>query len=266
MPKMSSGSASRCDSAPERLDDHIFFGMNLDEQQTAFRDAIWDESKRIVFSNSRSGTGKTTIAVATALLLCQYHRYDSVVYVMHSVGDAQGFLPGTISEKSSVWFEGLYQAIYAANEMPDKIISTESMAGRKDGTAYVTAITDSYLRGSNIGANERTVLIVDEAQNYDEHSLRKVLTRANEGTKVIVIGHDGQIDLKYKGDSAFVRCMEHFSAKNDSRVAFCPLAKNYRGFISSVADEPWQEVEHKREENRAGICVWKPVDPAIIEV
>lgn len=255
MAKASNHPAVTQAQAPERLDDHIFFGMRLDEQQTAFRDAIWDDSKRIVFSNSRSGTGKTTIAVATALLLCQYRRYDSIVYVMHSVGDAQGFLPGTISEKSSVWFEGLYQAIYAANEMPEKIISTESMAGRKDGTAYVTAITDSYLRGSNIGACERTVLIVDEAQNYDEHSLRKVLTRANEGTKAIVIGHDGQIDLKDKSDSAFVRCMDHFSAKNDSRVAFCPLTKNYRGFISSVADEPWDENQ--------GFWVSHPVDPAI---
>lgn len=266
MAKTVSGCVARSSKAPERLNDHIFFGMSLDEQQTAFRDAIWDEGKRIVFSNSRSGTGKTTIAVATALLLCQYHRYDSIVYVMHSVGDAQGFLPGTISEKSSVWFEGLYQAIYAANEMPEKIISTESMAGRKEGTAYVTAITDSYLRGSNIGANERTVLIVDEAQNYDEHSLRKVLTRANEGTKAIVIGHDGQIDLKYKSDSAFVRCMEHFSAKNDSRVAFCPLTKNYRGFISSVADEPWKEIAHKRAENRDKLSDWQLVDSDVIPV
>ena len=71
------------------------------------------------------------------------------------------------------------------------------MADDKDGMGFITAITDTYLRGSNIGsAFSPTILIVDEAQNFPEFALRKVLTRACEGTKVIVIGHTLQCDLK----------------------------------------------------------------------
>ena len=228
-------------TVPENLNDHIFFGMKLDQYQKAFRNAIYDESKKIVFCNAVAGSGKTTIAVATAVLMCDYGLYDNIVYVMHSVGDAQGFLPGTISEKSSVWFEGLYQALIVANKQPHMVINTESMANQKNGTGMVTAITDSYLRGSNIGADGKTILIVDEAQNFDEHSLRKTLTRACDNTKVIVIGHEGQIDLHKNTRSGFKPCMEHFRGKDVEWTEFCELKNNYRGLVSNVADEPWEE-------------------------
>lgn len=226
--------------APKDLINHPFYGLMLDDEQKAFRDAIWDDNKRIVFCNARAGAGKTTIAVGTAVMMCEYGLYDDIVYVMHSVGDAQGFLPGTISEKSSVWFEGLYQALIASNQIPSVVIANESMVNQKNGTAFVTAITDSYLRGSSIGASKKTIMIVDEAQNFDEFSLRKTLTRACTNTKVIVIGHTGQIDLKSKSESGFARCCRHFMSKEDDCVAVCDLTHNYRGFVSNVADEPWE--------------------------
>lgn len=170
----------------------------------------------------------------------KYRKYDEIYYVMHSVGDAQGFLPGTISEKSSVWFEPLYQALIEAGEIPDQVV--KNTASQKEGTAYVTAITDSYLRGSNLGTSENgAILIVDEAQNYDEFSLRKVLTRACKGTKVIVIGHQLQCDLPSGKHSGFEPCMEHFRSKDDPRVAYCKLTTNHRSWVANVADEPWNK-------------------------
>lgn len=70
----------RCDP-PETLKDHIFYGLELDEYQTEFRDAIWDKSKLIVFCNAPSGSGKTFIATATANLMCEYGLYDGIVYI-----------------------------------------------------------------------------------------------------------------------------------------------------------------------------------------
>ena len=229
------------DVPPKNLDDHIFYGMKLDKYQKEYRDAIWDESKRIVFCNAIAGAGKTTIAVATSVMLHRYGLYDNIIYVMHSVGDAQGFLPGTISEKSSVWFEGLYQALIVSGVQPHVVVNNECMANQKNGTGFVTAITDSYLRGSNIGACGRSILIIDEAQNYDEFSLRKTLTRACKDTKVIVIGHVGQIDLPHNKRSGFEPCMNHFKNKNENWMAFCELRNNYRGPISQIADECWND-------------------------
>lgn len=228
------------DAASANLNENIFFGINLDSEQRVFRDLIYDSEKKIVFCEAVAGTGKTTVSVATSVLMCQQGKFDDIVYVMHSVGDAQGYLPGDLSQKSAVWFEGLYQALIMSNLQPSAVINTESMVNQKNGTGFVTALTDTYLRGSNIGAgNTKTILIIDEAQNFPEHNLRKVLSRACENTKVIVIGHSGQIDLYHPQQSAFRRCMEHFRRKNDPRVGYAELKTNHRGFVSSVADEPW---------------------------
>ena len=228
-------------SPPATLDHHIFYGLTLDEGQKKLRDAIWDEGKRIVFCNAKAGTGKTTIAIATAVMMVRYGLYDDIVYVVHSVGDAQGFLPGTISEKSSVLFEPLYQALITANEDPMRCINTESLALQKSGESFVTAITDTYLRGGNIGPWKRTICILDETQNMPENILRKVGTRACENTKVICLGHDLQCDLHDPAMSGFTKCMRHFEAKKDPRFAFCTLAENHRGYISGVFDESWIE-------------------------
>lgn len=229
--------------APSSLSDHPFYGLRLIEEQKILRDLIYDDSKKIIFCNAAAGTGKTTVAVATSILMHQYNLVGNIVYIVHSVGDLQGYLPGTISEKSSVLFEPLYQAIITANENPEQVICKDSLAMQKSGLAYITAITDTYLRGSNIGTDSelQTIMIVDEAQNFDEFSLRKTLTRACENTKVIVIGHDGQIDLPNKSRSGFIKCMNHFISKNDSRVGVCELSVNHRGFVSQVADELWDD-------------------------
>lgn len=67
--------------APETLDNNPFYGIQCDEYQKKFRDAIWNPEKLIVFCNAKAGTGKTTIAAATANLLCEYGLYDGIVYI-----------------------------------------------------------------------------------------------------------------------------------------------------------------------------------------
>lgn len=226
---------------PKDLSDHPFFGLTLDEDQAAFRDAIWSDDNDIIFVDAAAGSGKTTVAVATSVLLCKYEKFRSIVYVMHPISDRQGYLPGTIEEKSSVYFDALFQALTVANEFPERAIISDTT--QKEGTGYIQAITDSYLRGSNIGAEGKTILIIDEAQNFDEFSLRKVLTRACEGTKVIVIGHHEQCDLTNQHASGFAKCMRHFWSKQDPRFAFCRLSVCHRSRVAQVADESWDDEE-----------------------
>ena len=55
--------------APASLEDHPFYGLELDDEQKVFRDAIWNSEKLIVFCNSKAGTGKTTIATGVANMI-----------------------------------------------------------------------------------------------------------------------------------------------------------------------------------------------------
>ncbi len=220
-------------NAPEKLDHEMFYGMTLDQEQGEFADAIWDKNKDIIFCNAKAGTGKTTIATGVANLLVYYGMFDSIVYIMSPYGERkQGWLPGTITEKSSVYFEAFYQALIECNVNPGTAINNSSMTNQKYGTGYITCITDTFLRGSNL---DNAVIIIDEAQNYTASQLKKVLTRIGKNAKVIVIGHDEQCDLDDVRSSGFVAYLEHF--RDEDRAAVCTLRNNHRGWISRHADE-----------------------------
>lgn len=210
-----------------------FYGFELDEYQLKFANAIWNPDNDIIWVNARAGSGKTLIATGVANLLVKYGFYDSMVYIMSPYGERkQGWLPGSITEKSSVYFEAFYQALVKCGVNPYTDIKTTSLADQKDSTGYITCITDTYLRGSTL---DNAVVIIDEAQNYTVSQLRTVLTRVGNGTKVIVIGHELQCDLEDPTRSGFKNYLEHF--RGQERTEFCELVNNYRSWISRHADE-----------------------------
>ena len=221
------------EKAPTTLNDNPFYGFELDEEQKIFRNAIWNPDIDIVFVNAKAGVGKTFVATGVANLLVMYHCYDSIVYIMSPYGERkQGWLPGTLTEKSSVYFEAFYQALLECGVNPNTAINDESMVNQKNGTGYITCITDTFLRGTNLN---NAVIIIDEAQNYTAEQLKKVLTRIGIHSKVIVMGHDLQCDLENPSASGFTRYLEHF--KNKDRCAICEMHTNHRGWISQYADE-----------------------------
>ena len=218
---------------PERLDLDMFYGMKLDEEQKVFAEAIWNPDIDIIFVNAKAGTGKTTVAAGMANLLVQYGEYDGIVYIMAPYGERkQGYLPGSVTEKSSVYFEAFMQALTNCNVNITTAINDESMVNQKNGTGYITCITDTFLRGTNL---DNAVVIIDESQNCSAAQLKKILTRIGSRSKVIVIGHDQQCDLDHPEVSGFTRYIEHFRDKE--RAAVCTLTTNHRGWISQWADE-----------------------------
>ena len=209
-----------------------FYTFTLDDEQKAFVDAIKDQSKTIVFCDAPAGTGKTTLAMGAANLL--YHdkrnELDGIVYIVSPYGEEkQGYLPGSITEKSEVYYEPAYQAMIEVGLNPNVVVSSECMTAKKRGEAYVKLLTHTYLRGTNL---QNKVVILDESQNYTVAELKKVLTRCHDSCKVIVIGHTGQIDIR--GGSGFQKYMEHFDGHE--KCAVCRLTTNHRGWLSTYAD------------------------------
>lgn len=219
---------------PQTLKNHPFYGFKLDEQQKVFRDAIWDENNLIVFANARAGTGKTLIAVATANLLVQYGKYKGIVYIVSPVQESKsGFLPGDADEKTRVYAEPLYDALFKIGVNAHTAVNQESIMNQKEGTGYIDCLSHLWLRGCNL---ENKVIIIDESQNMYKDELKKVLTRIADNSKTIVIGHTGQCDLYHnKENSGFAPYIEHF--KDQPYTQVCELNKNYRGVVSNHADE-----------------------------
>lgn len=224
-------------NVPETLENYPFYGLILDDEQQAFRDAIWSQNKDIIFCNSRAGTGKTTVALGVANLLVQYKQFEKIIYICSPCGNESrmGFLPGSLTEKAEVYYEPLYSAMQTLGINPFTAICDNSLVSQKFGNeAYIKPMTDVYLRGCNL---DNAILILDETENFTVDILRKVLTRACENTKVVCIGHDGQIDLQNKETSGFVRYLEWFRVKNDNRVAICNLTHVHRSWIADYADQ-----------------------------
>ena len=219
---------------PKTLDDHPFYGLELDAQQREFMNAIWNPENLIVFCDAKAGTGKTTIATGVANMLVQYGIYDGIIYIAAPVQEEKlGYMPGDIQSKTSQYFDSLYQALLKLNINPHTAINQLSIENMKQGTGYIDTITHVFLRGQNF---ENKVIIVEESQNLYTDELRKVLTRIHDNCKTIVIGHRGQCDLYHHPEnSGFVRYIEHF--KNEPYAQICTLTKNYRGLVSTHADE-----------------------------
>lgn len=230
---------------PKTLAKHPFYGLKLDEMQEAFRDAIWDDGKLIIFCNAKAGTGKTLIATATANLLVQYGKYDGIVYIASPTQEQkQGYLKGTIEEKSDPYFEPFYEALNKIG-VNMNTASFDDIMNEKNGTAYIRRMTHTFLRGANF---ENQVVIIDEAQNFYFDEMMKVLTRMHDSCKVIVIGHDGQNDLISKPErSGFVPYLRWF--EGDERTAVCRLEQNHRGWISQRADALNFQIANKTMED-----------------
>lgn len=216
--------------------DGIYAGMKLDEHQLNYINSITGESK-IIFCDAPAGSGKTTIAFAGAMeLLSNSKQYNGIIYMMAPYGEnRQGYLPGSITEKSEVYFEPAYQAMIKCNINPIQAVNTDPLCGTSSNDGFITLITNTFIRGTNF---ENKIVIIDEAQNFTEHELRTAISRVHDSCKLIMIGHQLQCDIR-KENSGWRKCRSYFKYKHSDISSFCDLVNNYRGIISKAADEDW---------------------------
>lgn len=210
--------------------DNLFFGYanKLTDEQKEYVDSIIDNQLTIV--NAKAGTGKTTLAVMAARFLER-----ELVYIFSPVEEKTlGYTPGSVEEKEAKYIVPLKDALLEINENPEKVLIYEdNIENVKNGNAWVQAMSHTFARGTNIKGNK--LVIIDESQNFTRGELKKVLTRIHDDVKVVMIGHDGQIDLKDSNKSGFIPYLEHF--RNESYAKVCNLTVNFRGLLAQHADD-----------------------------
>ncbi|QWU14423.1 PhoH family protein [Paenibacillus sophorae] len=208
--------------------DNLLFGFasKLTDEQKKYVDSIFDNLLTIV--NAKSGTGKTTLAVA-----CSYLLKKPLIYIFSPVMEgSMGFRPGTQEEKEIEYITPLKDALLKINMDPNRAIFSELNQDNRNKEAWVFPRSHIFARGTNI---EDCTVIIDECQNFTKSEIRKILTRIHDNCTVIMIGHTGQIDLKNHNDSGFAPYIEHFRDKDYAEV--CELTHNFRGKLANDADE-----------------------------
>lgn len=134
-----------------------------------------------------SGTGKTFIATYLALkdVLIEGN-HDKIVFVRSAVATRdQGFLPGTLEEKSEVYALPFKKIV---NDICDSGTAWEVLSKKKT----IEFITTSYIRGLTL---DNCILVLDETQNLDDDELISILTRVGDNTQLIISGDTRQNDL-----------------------------------------------------------------------
>ena len=167
--------------------------------------------------NAASGSGKTFVAVLAALQAFRIPDDRSL---------RLGYLPGSSDDKQSIYTTPFYNACTSLG------LREEDIDIARDNNEIVLC-TDIVLRGTNIC---NAFVIIDEAQNGRLSDLKLILTRISDNCKVALIGHSAQYDnFKGTNEKAFEKYIEHLTKK--SWAIECKLTKNYRGKLSSWADE-----------------------------
>jgi len=183
---------------PNRSDDKVWNIHPRSKEQRMALTLLMDPDIQIVTLVGQAGSGKTILALAAALeSVLQLNIYEKILVSRPIVplGNDIGYLPGDKDEKLEVWMQPIYDNL-------DYLMHTEKRDSqsvrrqiedlKKNHKLELEAIT--YIRGRSI---PRQFVIVDEAQNLTPHEVKTIISRAGEGTKMVLTGDPYQIDSPY---------------------------------------------------------------------
>ncbi len=143
-------------------------------------------STDLVFGIGPAGTGKTYLAVASALKMLQDKKVEKIILTRPAVesGEALGFLPGDLQEKLLPYLRPLYDAMF------DMLGAEET--GRLMEYQTIEIAPLAYMRGRTLS---NAFIILDEAQNTTMEQMMMFLTRLGENSRMVVTGDITQVDL-----------------------------------------------------------------------
>ena len=166
-------------------------------RQISYLQQIQDHD--ITFGIGPAGTGKTYLAVASAVDAMTRDRVKRIVLVRPAVeaGEKLGFLPGDLNQKVDPYLRPLYDALYdlAGYDTVNKMFER--------GAIEVAPL--AYMRGRTLN---QSFIILDEAQNTTPEQMKMFLTRIGFGTKAVITGDVTQIDLQRHQKSGLVEAQK----------------------------------------------------------
>jgi PhoH-like ATPase len=222
----------------ERLgkDKKVWGIKHKNAEQKCALDALLDDEIKLVTISGKAGTGKTLLAIAAGLEKTVNHQKYDILLVSRPVvpmGHDMGYLPGDINEKLSPWMQPIFDNIdYLFNNSKDQRQKDNWKSLEEQGLLKLEPLT--YIRGRSIPYQ---YIIVDEAQNLTPHETKTIISRAGEGTKIILTGDPDQIDnpkLNCK-NNGLTYVVDRF--KKYDIAAHIKLVKGERSQLADLAAE-----------------------------
>ena len=204
------------------------------EQSFAF-EVLNDPNIKLVGLTGKAGTGKTLLALASALK--QAGTYKQILLARPIVALANkdlGFLPGDEKQKVAPYMQPLFDNL--------NVIKTQFAPGnpdvrkiddmQKNNQLVIEAL--AFIRGRSLS---ETYCIIDEAQNLTPHEIKTIITRAGEGTKMVFTGDIQQIDSPYLDAQSNGLAYMIDKMKGQDLFAHINLIKGERSELSELASD-----------------------------
>lgn len=213
------------------------WGLDLRNKEQAFAaDLLCDPKVPLVSLVGQAGTGKSIIALASALeMVVEKKIYNKLIIYrpIQPVGNDIGWLPGTLQEKLSPWMQPIYdnlEVLFTSKNGQNWKKSLDYAFDR--GMIEMEAIT--YIRGRSI---PKVFILVDEVQNLNKEEVKTILTRVGTDTKIVLTGDIEQIDKSCldAGNNGLSYVVEKF--KDIDLAGHVTLTKGERSALASKAAE-----------------------------
>jgi PhoH-like ATPase len=201
------------------------------EQSFAF-EVLNDPGIKLVGLTGKAGTGKTLVALASALK--QNHSYLQILLARPIVSLSNkdlGYLPGDEKQKIAPYMQPLFDnlnVIKAALSSSGELRLIEEL--QRTRQLEIEAL--AYIRGRSLS---KTFCIIDEAQNLTPHEIKTIITRAGEDTKMIFTGDLQQIDSPYLDSQSNGLAYMIDKMKGQNLFAHVNLVKGERSELSELA-------------------------------
>ncbi len=160
------------------------------------------ESSTITFGIGPAGTGKTFLAVASAVKMYTDEKIKKIVLTRPAVeaGERLGYLPGDLSQKIDPYLVPLFDSLeyFFGNETLKYLIEKRN----------IEIVPLAYMRGRTLN---NACIILDEAQNATVSQIKMFLTRLGEDSKMIITGDETQIDLHNRDFSGLKKTRKSLS-------------------------------------------------------
>jgi len=202
-------------------------------EQTFAVDALTNPNIPLVSLTGKAGTGKTLLALASALSVRKSYRQIYIARPIIPLSNKDiGYLPGDVESKLAPYMQPLWDNL--------KVIQDQYKEADKNFQAINTMLKEeklvveplSYIRGRSL---QRIYFIVDEAQNLTPHEIKTIITRAGEGAKIVLTGDIYQIDHPYLDtlSNGLSYLIDHF--KGEKLYAHINLEKGERSELAELA-------------------------------
>ncbi len=217
-----------------RVEKRTSFGITpRNSEQTFALNALLDPEIELVSLTGKAGTGKTLLALAGALEIRRHYHQIYLARPIVPLSDKDiGYLPGDIKEKIDPYMQPLWDNL---GVIRSQFKPTDSMAMGiqnmiDNEKLKISAL--AFIRGRSLN---RIYFIVDEAQNLTGHEVKTIITRAGEGTKIVLTGDPQQIDSPYLDarSNGLTRLIDRM--KGQQIYAHVTLEKGERSRLSDLA-------------------------------